>query len=113
MKSHFAIQLSPCAIWQENGDSLSYGACFALSLTASLVPVFIGSALAYNTGGFSPDLAAAMLLASLLIQSAVNIFNEYYDFERRLDAKDTTSFRLFIPQPMNEGEVLGMEKNIV
>ena len=57
-----------------------------LSLTASLVPVFIGSALAYSTGGFSPDLAAAMLLASLLIQSAVNIFNEYYDFERRLDA---------------------------
>ena len=59
------------------------------TLTASFVPVFIGSALAYNTGAFHPDLAAAMLLASMLIQSAVNMFNEYYDFERGLDTRES------------------------
>jgi 1,4-dihydroxy-2-naphthoate octaprenyltransferase len=59
------------------------------TLTASFVPVFIGSALALNAGFFRLDLAAAMLLASLLIQSAVNMFNEYYDYERGLDNKES------------------------
>lgn len=34
-------------------------------------------------------LFAAMLLASVLVQSAVNMFNEYFDFKRGLDTKDS------------------------
>ena len=59
------------------------------TLTASFVPVLIGSVLALPTGQFKPELAAAMLLASVLAQSATNMFNEYYDYKRGLDHKES------------------------
>lgn len=55
------------------------------TLTAGFIPVLIGSALALETGHFNLLLFLAMLIASLLIQSATNMFNEYYDFKRGLD----------------------------
>lgn len=38
-----------------------------------------------GTLGSRPWLLAAMLAASLLIQIATNLFNEYYDYARGLD----------------------------
>ncbi len=55
------------------------------SLTAAAVPVLFGSALALNEGVFSFGPFLAMLLASLLIQAATNMFNEFYDEQRGLD----------------------------
>lgn len=55
------------------------------TLTASFVPVSIGSALAYVDGFFNIPLFIAMLIASILIQAATNMFNEYYDYKRGLD----------------------------
>lgn len=55
------------------------------TLTAGFVPVLIGTALALQTERVNVVLFAAMLIASLLIQSATNLFNEYYDFKRGLD----------------------------
>ncbi len=55
------------------------------TLTASFVPVLIGSALAYSDGAFKASLLFAMLFAAILIQSATNMFNEYYDYKRGLD----------------------------
>lgn len=55
------------------------------TLTASFVPVFIGSALAYADGEFHILLFLAMMIASILIQAATNMFNEYYDYKRGLD----------------------------
>lgn len=55
------------------------------SLTAAAVPVLFGSALAFNDGMFSFGPFLAMLLASLLIQAATNMFNEFYDEQRGLD----------------------------
>lgn len=55
------------------------------TLTASFIPVFIGSALAYTDGVLRLLPFFAMLLASILIQSATNMFNEFYDFKRGLD----------------------------
>jgi 1,4-dihydroxy-2-naphthoate octaprenyltransferase len=52
------------------------------SLTAAAVPVLVGSALAQH---FHPLPFVAMLLASMLIQAATNMFNEYYDAVRGLD----------------------------
>jgi len=57
------------------------------TLTASFVPVLIGSALAWSAEQFRVSLAVMMLLASLFLQSAVNMFNEYYDYRRGLDHK--------------------------
>lgn len=59
------------------------------SLTAAAVPVFFGTALAAKDGFFSWGPFLAMLLASLLIQAATNMFNEFYDNERGLDSVES------------------------
>jgi len=55
------------------------------TLTASFVPVFIGTMLAYLDGSNNFVLFLAMLISSVLIQGATNMFNEYYDYVRGLD----------------------------
>ncbi|CRK84513.1 1,4-dihydroxy-2-naphthoate polyprenyltransferase [Neobacillus massiliamazoniensis] len=55
------------------------------TLTASFVPVLLGTALALRTGHIHFGLFVAMLIASILIQAATNMFNEYFDFKRGLD----------------------------
>lgn len=55
------------------------------TLTASFVPVFVGSMAAWTDGALNPFIFISMLLASILIQAATNMFNEYYDFVRGLD----------------------------
>ena len=61
------------------------------TLTAAFAPVFLGTmiALAYGNGVLHFLLFFAMLIASILIQMATNMFNEYYDFKRGLDTKDS------------------------
>jgi 1,4-dihydroxy-2-naphthoate octaprenyltransferase len=61
------------------------------SLTASIVPVLVGSAVALATLREipRPDLFLAMLVASILIQVATNMFNEYFDFKHGLDTPQT------------------------
>ncbi|SFS41361.1 1,4-dihydroxy-2-naphthoate polyprenyltransferase [Marininema halotolerans] len=59
------------------------------TLTASFIPVLIGTALALPSTPIHLPLFIAMLLASILIQSATNMFNEYYDYKRGLDNKDS------------------------
>lgn len=56
------------------------------TLTASFIPVFVGTMYAVITdNSFHLPLFLAMLIASLLIQIATNMFNEYYDYVRGLD----------------------------
>lgn len=56
------------------------------TLTAAFIPVFVGTVFAYvEEQIFKADLFLVMLLACLLIQIAVNMFNEYYDYVRGLD----------------------------
>ncbi|MGV3243607.1 1,4-dihydroxy-2-naphthoate polyprenyltransferase [Staphylococcus sp. 11261D007BR] len=60
------------------------------TLTASVVPVLVGTATAKlfllgSEDRLSLTLFIAMLLACLLIQGATNMFNEYYDFKKGLD----------------------------
>ena len=59
------------------------------TLTASFVPVCIGTALALPHPNFRFSFFLMMLLASMLIQCATNMFNEYYDYQRGLDTKDS------------------------
>jgi 1,4-dihydroxy-2-naphthoate octaprenyltransferase len=59
------------------------------SLTAAAVPVFFGTALAFKDGSFAWGPFFAMLLGSLLIQAATNMFNEFYDAHRGLDVAGT------------------------
>ena len=55
------------------------------SLTAAAVPVIFGTVLAARDGMFALGPALAMLLGSLFIQAATNMFNEFYDEKRGLD----------------------------
>ncbi|MEI3611654.1 1,4-dihydroxy-2-naphthoate polyprenyltransferase [Pseudogracilibacillus sp. SO30301A] len=58
------------------------------TLTASFVPVFVGTMFALiHDNTFHIRLFLAMLIASILIQAATNMFNEYYDYVRGLDTE--------------------------
>ena len=59
------------------------------SLTAAAIPVLFGTTLALSDGAFSWGPFFAMLFASLLIQAATNMFNEFYDEQRGLDTAET------------------------
>ncbi|SDY02850.1 MULTISPECIES: 1,4-dihydroxy-2-naphthoate polyprenyltransferase [Salimicrobium] len=61
------------------------------TLTASFVPVFVGTmfAVIHKEGTIALGLFAAMLIASILIQAATNMFNEYYDYVRGLDTEES------------------------
>lgn len=59
------------------------------TLTAAFVPVTLGTALAIYETDLHIGLFLAMLIASLLIQAATNMFNEYYDFKRGLDTEES------------------------
>jgi len=69
------------------------------TLTASFIPVLIGSALAWNvTGHLHGELLLAMLIASMLIQAATNMFNEYFDYMRGLDTTESVGIAGAITQ---------------
>ncbi|KSU64090.1 1,4-dihydroxy-2-naphthoate octaprenyltransferase [[Bacillus] enclensis] len=57
------------------------------TLTAAFVPVLLGTVLALQYTDVRISLFLAMLAASLLIQAATNMFNEYYDYKRGLDTE--------------------------
>ncbi|MHA6260233.1 1,4-dihydroxy-2-naphthoate polyprenyltransferase [Sporosarcina sp. CAU 1771] len=59
------------------------------TLTAAFAPVFLGTTIALQYGTIHYTLFFAMLIASILIQMATNMFNEYYDFKRGLDTEES------------------------
>ncbi|WP_431027624.1 1,4-dihydroxy-2-naphthoate polyprenyltransferase [Lysinibacillus sp. LZ02] len=61
------------------------------TLTASFVPVFLGTTIALTVDGETINflLFFAMLIASMLIQAATNMFNEYYDYKLGLDNENS------------------------
>ncbi len=58
------------------------------TLVAGLVPVAVGSALAFRDHGFVPPVALAALAGALLIQVGTNLANDYFDFRRGADTSD-------------------------
>lgn len=52
------------------------------TLSASLIPVLVGSALAFKQAQFSPFLFALVMIASLLVQAGTNLVDEYSDHAR-------------------------------
>jgi 1,4-dihydroxy-2-naphthoate octaprenyltransferase len=58
------------------------------TLPAALVPVWVGSVLAWKlTGAWSPGLTACALLSALAIQIATNLFNDALDFKKGADTE--------------------------
>ncbi len=59
------------------------------TLTASFIPVLIGTVSAMFYMKVDILLFIAMLVSCLFLQIATNLFNEYYDFRRGLDTEDS------------------------
>lgn len=59
------------------------------TLTASFVPVILGTVLALPDTSINMALFLTMLLACLLIQAATNMINEYFDYKRGLDTAES------------------------
>jgi len=57
---------------------------------ASIIPVLFAGILALGNNMFSVGLFYILLLSSVLMQSAVNSLNDYYDFIRGLDTLDNS-----------------------
>jgi 1,4-dihydroxy-2-naphthoate octaprenyltransferase len=55
------------------------------TLSAAVVPVFVGTAVGLSEGVFRPLVFLAVLLASLLIQIGANLANDVFDFEAGAD----------------------------
>lgn len=58
------------------------------TLPAAVVPVVVGSAVAWDLGGFRAAPAAAALLGALWIQIGTNFANDYLDFVHGADSAD-------------------------
>ncbi len=64
------------------------------TLAAAVVPVLVGSALAFADGAFAPAAAAAALLGAVLIQIGTNFANDYFDARRGADTERTGPLRV-------------------
>ncbi len=58
------------------------------TLPAAVGPVFVGSAAAYNDQLFSLFPALGCLLGAILLQIAVNLANDYFDFKNAIDSEE-------------------------
>src|SRR5215469_18391425 len=59
------------------------------TLTATLSPLFVGTAVAAYEGVFRPVNFLLALLAALFLQIGTNYFNEYFDYRYGLDSLDS------------------------
>ncbi len=58
------------------------------TLTAAVVPVVVGTAVAAAYGGFRPLPALAALLTAMCIQIGTNFANDFHDFQRGADTHE-------------------------
>lgn len=58
------------------------------TLPAAVVPVLVGSAIAYKLGSFQPLVFLAALIASICIQIGTNLANDYFDAKKGADTAE-------------------------
>ena len=82
------------------------------TLSAAVVPVLVGSAVAASNGAFRPDVFGAALVVSLLIQIGANYANDVSDHLRGADTAErlgpprATALGLVTPRAMTTAAVI-------
>ena len=61
-----------------------------MTLTGTISPILVGTGLAFLNGHFQMNLLFALFISALLIQSATNVLNDYYDFKYGQDKEKWT-----------------------
>ena len=56
-----------------------------MTLTGTISPILVGTGFAFLEGTIQFDLLMLLLIAAILIQSATNVLNDYYDFKSGQD----------------------------
>jgi 1,4-dihydroxy-2-naphthoate octaprenyltransferase len=59
------------------------------SLTASITPVLLGTAMAWRDGFFSPSRLALVLSGAIALHIGTNLTNDYYDHVNGIDSADS------------------------
>ncbi|MBW1634718.1 MAG: 1,4-dihydroxy-2-naphthoate polyprenyltransferase, partial [Deltaproteobacteria bacterium] len=77
MQNHFSAKLS---LWIQ--------AARPKTLPAAVAPVVVGSAVAVADGRFLPMPALACLFCAIVLQIAVNLANDYFDFKSNVDSEE-------------------------
>ncbi|MFH2047851.1 MAG: 1,4-dihydroxy-2-naphthoate polyprenyltransferase [bacterium] len=78
------------------------------TLPAAMAPVLIGTAIAYESGGFHLLSCLAAVIGALLIQVGTNFANDYYDYKKgadegeRLGPTRVTQSRMVTPSTMKK-----------
>lgn len=86
---HSAVQQSKYDIYYYRSSWLQLFR--PMTLTGTITPILVGTGMAAIQRDFRVDVFAAMLVAALLIQSATNLFNDYYDFQHGQDQDKWTT----------------------
>ncbi|MBF0485180.1 MAG: 1,4-dihydroxy-2-naphthoate polyprenyltransferase [Candidatus Omnitrophica bacterium] len=82
------------------------------TLTASVAPVFLGTAMAYGDGAVHWPSAVLALICALFIQIGTNLSNDYFDLKSGVDTKErrgplsVTLLGLILPQHVKWGFIL-------
>jgi 1,4-dihydroxy-2-naphthoate polyprenyltransferase len=76
------------------------------TLSAAVIPVSIGSAIAFNEGVFDLLPASIALLCALLIQIGTNFANDYYDFKKGADNDKRIGFKRAVSSGLIRPEVM-------
>ena len=84
--SHDPMSLDAAAVGRPGSATIWIHALRIPTLSASVVPVVVGSALAWRHGGFHLGAALAALLGAIAIQTGTNLANDLYDFQKGADS---------------------------
>ncbi|PIP58900.1 MAG: 1,4-dihydroxy-2-naphthoate polyprenyltransferase [Verrucomicrobia bacterium CG_4_10_14_3_um_filter_43_23] len=80
-----SAQITPVKAW--------FFATRPKSLPATIAPVMVGSAMAFNVNMFQFLPALLCLLFAIFMQIGSNFANDYYDHKRGIDTKDRVGFK--------------------
>jgi menadiol prenyltransferase len=77
------------------------------SLSASMMPTLLGSAIAHKSSGdFNPLLLVVTAFTVLSVHGAGNVVNTYFDYIKGIDSKKQSDDRTLVDQLLSKDEVV-------